>query len=73
MKATVDRARDLFFENPNQAAEEVACALVDEYKEVVGHRGITAEDLYKYCLESANLVVRVTELRSVFERSTCPP
>jgi hypothetical protein len=62
MKATVDRARDLFFENPNQTAEEVACALVDEYKEVVGQRGITAEELYKYCLESANLVVRVREL-----------
>jgi hypothetical protein len=62
MKMMIDRARDLFLENPNQTAEEVALILLDEYREVAAHDGVRPSTLYAHCLESAHLVVQVGEL-----------
>jgi hypothetical protein len=67
MKVMIDRARDLFLENPNQTAEEVAITLLYEYKQVAAHDGVRPDALYAHCLESANLVVKVGELREASE------
>lgn len=61
MKMMIDRARDLFLENPNQTAEEVALILSDEYNEVAAHHGVRPSALYAQCLECACLVLQVRE------------
>ncbi len=62
MKQMIDRARDLFLDNPNQTAEGAALILLEEYKEVADQYGVTPESLYEQSLECANTVIKARKL-----------
>lgn len=64
MKQMIDRARDLFLENPDETAEGAALILLEEYKEVAHQYGVTPESLYKQSLECAHLVLEVRKTRN---------
>ena len=61
MKMMIDRARDLFRDNPNQTVEGAVLILQAEYAKVAAKYGVTPESLHAQCLECANLVVEVIE------------